>query len=180
MRESLPKPKAVEPHGRPERIVVLLGTITPESIPPIMHKVLSYDADGRDPIVLQITSPGGCVSSGLALIDVIAHVRAPVFTIGIGMVASMGAIILACGHPGHRYTLPHTRIMLHGVSGNSFGKLDEVQSAMRLHRSLEAEVEELLLERLTINRIQLRRLLRQERFLSAREATQMGVIDHIL
>ena len=174
------KNKSIVPRGRPERIIRFLGAVTPESACAAMEAILGYDQDGNDPIMLHLSSPGGCVSSGLALIDTMQLVKAPVFTVAAGMVASMGAIILAAGEPGYRYALPHTRIMLHPISGQSAGRLEEIQSAMRLHLELDREVEKILIERTKLPRKRLHHLLRQERFLSANEALELGLIDHIL
>ena len=176
-------PAGIKPlicNGRPDRIVRLLGPIDPASVVPVMDGLLSTAHTGDDPIVLQISSPGGCVSSGLSIVDTMDHVLAPVFTIATGMVASMAAIILASGEAGYRYALAHTRIMLHPISGRTAGRLEEIESAMRLHRELDHEVENLLLERTRIPKRRLRSLLRQERFLSAVEAVDLGIIDHLI
>jgi ATP-dependent Clp protease, protease subunit len=166
--------------GRPDRIVRLTGTISSESVLPVIDSLLALGNDGSDPIMLYICSPGGCVSSGLALLDVMEHVSASVFTVGMGLIASMAAIILIAGQQGYRYALPHTRIMLHPVWGSTAGRLQEVESATQMHRQLDREIEQFLLARTKIPRSRLRRLMHQERFLCAQEAIAMGVIDHIL
>jgi len=175
-----PAPKAIVSGGRPERIVTFFGAVDSDSVRPAIESLLSFANEGDDPVVLHISSPGGCVSSGLSLIDTMRHIQAPVFVVASATVASMGAIILACGEPGYRYALPHCRIMLHETSGRAAGRLQEVQSATRFHRELEREVEDILLETTSLSRPRLRRLLRQERFLSSREALEIGLIDHIL
>ena len=158
----------------------LFGAVDSESVRPIMEALLSLSHEGEDPIVLHLSSPGGCVASGLSLIDTMNHLRAPVFTVATGTIASMGAIILLSGEPGYRYALSHTRIMLHPTSGRTAGRLEEIESATRLHRELERELEEMLLGRTKIPRSRIRSLLRKERFLSAGEACDLGLIDHIL
>lgn len=175
-----PGTKTVITHGRPERIIRFVGEIDSESVRPVVDALLSFAHEGADPVVLHISSPGGCVASGLSLIDVMRHVAAPVFVVASGMVASMGAIILACGEPGYRYALAHTRIMLHHSSGAAAGQLEKIQSATRFHRELDQELEEILLATTKLPRARLRRLLRQEWFLSSRESLEIGLIDHIL
>ena len=172
--------KVIPSDGRPERIVGLYTEVSPSVLATIAPQLLSMSADTPDPIVLHISSPGGCVASGLALVDVMQHVTAPVFTIGIGMVASMGAVILAAGEPGHRYALKHTRIMLHGTTGGGFGKLDEIKAATLLQQQFEREIEDVLLSNCHLSRVQLQKVLRKERFLMSREARDIGLIDHIL
>jgi len=170
----------VPSNGRPERIVVLAGTIDSDSVLPAISKILSFANEGSDPIVLQVTSPGGCVVGGFALIDTINHVSAPVFTVAVGSAASMGALILVSGHPGYRYALPHTRILLHQSRGGASGKLEEISSAVSMHREVERDIEELILARTKISKRQIRSLLRKEKYLSAPEALELGLIDHIL
>jgi len=172
--------KAIIPRGRPDRIVQLTGSVTSESVLRVMHNLLSLGNDGGDPIMLYICSPGGSVAAGLALLDVMQHVSAPVFTVAIGLTASMAAILLIAGEPGYRYALPHTRILLHSIQGHTAGRMEEVESAMQFHRECDREIEELLLVRTQIPRSRLRRLLRQERFLSAEQARKFGLIDWIL
>ena len=172
--------KPVVPGGRPDRVVTLFGTVDPVSVRPVIEALLTCGNDGSDPVVLHITSPGGCVSSGLSVIDVMRHIPAPVFAVGSATVASMGAVILACGEPGYRYALPHSRIMLHQCSGHTAGRLEEIQSATRFHRELELELESILLSTTKLPRARLRRILRQERFLSVQEALEIGIIDHVL
>lgn len=166
--------------GSPDRVVRLLGQVTPESTRAVIESLVTLDHDSAHPIQLHLTTPGGCVFSGLALIDVISQLRSPVLPIALGVVVSMGAIILAAGQPGHRYALPHARIMIHGVWGQSAGKIEEIVSTTRLHVQVTKEIEELLGAATGMPRTKLRRLMRQERFLSAMEAKSAGLIDRIL
>ena len=174
------EPKVVSAGGRPERIVRFFGSVDADSVRPVIEALLSFGNEGSDPVVLHISSPGGCVSSGLSLIDVMRHIPAPVFVVASATVASMGAVILACGEPGFRYALAHSRIMLHQSSGRTAGRLEEIQSATRFHRELDQELEEILLSTTKLPRARLSRILRQERYLSAPEARELGIIDHIL
>ena len=174
------RPKEIVPLGRPDRFVRLLGSVDAASVQPAIESLLSLGGESHEPIVLHVTSPGGCVVSGLALIDTMRHVQAPVFSVASGTVASMGAVILACGEPGYRYALPHARIMVHKCSGHSAGRLEEIQSATRLHRELDRELENILLWAIKLPRPRLRSLLRQERLLSSSEALEIGIIDHVL
>jgi len=172
--------KVVSPGGRPERILRFFGSVDSESVRPVIEALLSFGNEGTDPVLLHISSPGGCVSSGLSVIDVMRHIPAPVFVLASATVASMGAVILACGEPGYRYALPHSRILLHQSSGRTAGRLEEIQSATRLHRELDQELEDILLSTTKLPRARLRRILRQERFLSAAEALEIKIIDHII
>jgi ATP-dependent Clp protease protease subunit len=166
--------------GSPDRVVRLLGPIDPESSRLAIEQLLTLDHAAAHPIQLHLTTPGGCVFSGLSLIDVISKLRSPVFPVGLAIVASMGAVILAAGRLGHRYALPHARVMIHGVWGQSSGKIEEIVSGTRLHLEVAAEVEDLLVAATHMPRAKLRRFMRREQFLSAHEAKTAGLIDHIL
>lgn len=168
------------PGGRPDRIVRLFGAIDSAAVQPIIEALLAFAHDGEDPVVLHICSPGGCVSSGLSLIDTMNHIRAPVFCIASGVVASMAAILLAAGEPGYRYALPHARIMLHPSSALAAGRLEGLQSLTRMHGEIDREIEAILVSAMGLSRSRLRRLLRQERFLTTPEAKTLRIIDHIL
>lgn len=170
----------VPANGRSDRLVVLSGQIDFESTLPVISKILSLANEGGDPIVLQITSPGGCLAAGFALIDTMNHVAAPVFTVAVGSAASMGALLLLNGRPGYRFALPHTRILLHHSRGGASGKLEEISSAVSMHRQVDRDVQDLILSRTKIPKRRLRSLLGKEKFLSAPEALELGLIDHIL
>lgn len=172
--------KPVIEGGSPDRVVRLLGAVTPESVRLAIDALLTLDHGADHPIQLQLTTPGGCVFSGLALIDVMTRLRSPVFPVAIGIVASMGAVVLAAGQPGHRYALPHARVMIHGVWGQSSGKIEEIVSSTRLHLEVTKEVEDLLGTATGVPLAKLRRFMRREQFLSATQAQAAGLIDHIL
>lgn len=173
-------PKPVLDGASPDRVVSLLGPVHAESVRAAIEGLLTLDHRAGHPIQLHLCTPGGCVVSGLALIDVMARLRSPVFPIAMGIVASMGAIVLAAGAPGHRYALPHARVMIHGVWGQSAGKLEEIVSGTRLHLEVTRQVEDLLAAATGMGRTTLRRLMRRERFLSAEQAQAAGLIDHVL
>jgi len=170
----------ITPSGDPGRLVVLSGQIDFETILPAISKILSLANESDDPITLQITSPGGCVSAGFTLIDTMNHVTAPIFTVAVGSVASMGSLLLINGCPGYLYALPHTRILLHHSRAGASGKLHEISSAVSVHRQIDRDLQDLILSRTTIPKRQIRALLGKEKFLSSQEALSLGLIDHIL
>lgn len=173
-------PKPIIEGGSPDRVVQLVGPVTAESVRLAIEALLTLDHLSAHPIQLHLTTPGGCVFSGLALLDIIAKLRSPIFSIAIGIVASMGAVVLAAGQTGHRYALPHARIMIHGVWGQSAGKIEEILSTTRLHIEVTKEIEVILEKATGMPRAKLRRLMRREQFLSATAAKTTGLIDHIL
>jgi len=110
-----------------ERIVFLGDTIEDNIANLVIAQLLFLDAeDPERDISLYINSPGGVITSGLAVYDTMQYVRAPVSTICIGMAASMAAVLLAAGAPGKRYALPNSRIMIHQGSGGFRGNTPDV------------------------------------------------------
>lgn len=173
-------PKVILPNGRPERIIPLFGMVDAAAVQRANELLLAFANDGDDPIVLHLSGPGGCVPSGLALIDVMRHVRAPVFTIGAAVVASMSAVILVCGEPGYRYMLSHARLMLHPTSGQASGRVSEIEALSRFQRQMTRELEHLLLEATQMQPRRLKALIAAESFLTAQEARRLNLIDHVL
>ncbi len=110
-----------------ERIVFLGDTIEDNIANLVIAQLLFLDAeDPERDISLYINSPGGVITSGLAIYDTMQYVRSPVSTICIGMAASMAAVLLAAGAPGKRFALPHSRIMIHQGSGGFRGNTPDV------------------------------------------------------
>jgi ATP-dependent Clp protease protease subunit len=110
-----------------ERIVFLGDAIEDNIANLVIAQLLFLDAeDPERDISLYINSPGGVITSGLAIYDTMQYVRAPVSTICIGMAASMAAVLLAAGAPGKRFALPHARIMIHQGSGGFRGNTPDV------------------------------------------------------
>lgn len=174
------QPKVILQNGRPERIIPLFGMIDAGAVQRANELLLAFANDCTDPIVLHLSGPGGCVANGLSLIDVMRHVRAPIFTIGSAVVASMSAIILVCGEPGYRYMLPHARLMLHPTSGQASGRVSEIEALSRFQRQMTQELEHLLLEATQMPPKRLKALIQAESFLTAQEAQRLNLIDHVL
>src|SRR5450631_1076856 len=115
-----------------ERIVFLGDAIEDNIANLVIAQLLFLDAeDPERDISLYINSPGGVITSGLAIYDTMQYVRAPVSTICIGMAASMAAVLLAAGAPGKRFALPNSRIMIHQGSGGFRGNTPDVFIQMR-------------------------------------------------
>ena len=97
-----------------DRNILLLGEVNEEMAIRTMLLLRKFDRDDPDePIYLYINSPGGSVIDGLSIIDNMALIHAPVYTVVVGMAASMGAVIFSCGEKGHRYMLENSQLMIH-------------------------------------------------------------------
>jgi ATP-dependent Clp protease protease subunit len=121
-----------------DRIVMVNGGIDMGMSSPIIAQLLHLQTESPDtPIVMHINSPGGSVHAGLAIIDTMNYISCPVYTIGMGICASMGAAILSAGEKGHRYSLPRTTVMIHSVSSGTQGTVHDMaishKHSERLH-----------------------------------------------
>lgn len=164
-----------------ERLIVICEPITPPLAMRVVNELLRYEtAEPGVPIHMQIFSPGGCVVSGLAIIDTMHHLESPVFTYSVGYAASMAAVILACGQKEHRYILPHSRVMIHQASGSAGGSLDNVRATLAFQSELESDCDELL-ARVTGRDIHsIREASRVDNWMRAEAAREFGLVDHIL
>lgn len=164
-----------------DRIIFLGAAINDDVANIIIAQLLFLEADNpeRD-IYLYINSPGGVISSGLAIYDTMLHLRAPVNTICVGMAASMGSFLLSAGEKGKRSALPNARIMIHQPSGGGQGTAADVEIIAR----------EILYHRERLNELysvhtgrpveQIERDMDRDRFMSAEEAVEYGIVDQVL
>lgn len=163
-----------------DRIVFLGAPINDEVANIIIAQLLFLDADNPDKdIYLYLNSPGGLVSSGMAIYDTMQHLRAPVNTICMGMAASMGSFLLAAGRAGKRSALPHARIMIHQPSGGTQGTAADIEIQAReilFHRS---KMNELYAFHTGQSLDTIERDMDRDRFMSAEEAKAYGLIDTV-
>jgi ATP-dependent Clp protease protease subunit len=163
-----------------ERIIFLGDTIEDNVANLVIAQLLFLDAeDPERDISLYINSPGGVITSGLAIYDTMQYVRAPVSTICIGMAASMAAVLLAAGAPGKRFALPHSRIMIHQGSGGFRGNTPDVFIQVKEMETLVNTNHEILshhtgqaIEKIVVDTS-------RDYFMSPTEAKDYGIIDSV-
>jgi len=163
-----------------ERIIFLGDTMEDNVANLVIAQLLFLDAeDPERDISLYINSPGGIITSGLAIYDTMQYVRAPVSTICIGMAASMAAVLLAAGAPGKRFALPHSRIMIHQGSGGFRGNTPDVFIQVKEMETLVNTNHEILsrhtkqpLEKIVADTS-------RDYFMSPTEAKEYGIIDAV-
>jgi ATP-dependent Clp protease, protease subunit len=163
-----------------ERIIFLGDTIEDNVANLVIAQLLFLDAeDPERDISLYINSPGGIITSGLAIYDTMQYVRAPVSTICIGMAASMAAVLLAAGAPGKRFALPHSRIMIHQGSGGFRGNTPDVMIQVKEMETLVNTNHEILARHSgqTVERIVADTS--RDYFMSPIEAKDYGIIDAV-
>ena len=163
-----------------DRIILLGSEINDYVANAIIAQMLFLEAEDPDKdIFLYINSPGGVVTSGLAIYDTMQFIKCDVSTICIGQAASMGAILLAAGAKDKRYALPNSRIMLHQPLGGFSGQASEIE----IHAKEIIRMKEILNEILSKHTGQSIKKIRKDTdrdfFMSAKEALEYGIIDKI-
>jgi ATP-dependent Clp protease protease subunit len=164
-----------------DRIVFLGAPINDDVANIIIAQLLFLDADNpeRD-IWLYINSPGGIISSGMAIYDTVQFLRAPINTICMGMAASMGSFLLAAGTKGKRAALPHARIMMHQPSGGAQGTAADIEIQAREILYLRSKLNELYAHHTGQTKEQIEKDMDRDRFMSSEEAVQYGIIDKVI
>lgn len=164
------------------REIFLWGEVNDESAESIVKKILFFDGQSNDDITLYVNSPGGVISSGLAIYDAMQNAKSDVATVCMGQAASMGAVILCAGAKGKRSAWEHSRVLIHQplISGNMFGPASDIQ----------IQAEEMLRIRSTLNGIlsshsgqSLKKIEEdtdRDFFMSAEEAKSYGIIDKVI
>jgi ATP-dependent Clp protease protease subunit len=164
-----------------DRIVFLGTQINDEVANIIIAQLLFLDADNpeRD-IYLYVNSPGGLVSSGMAIYDTMQFLRAPVNTICMGMAASMGSFLLTAGRKGKRSALPHARIMMHQPSGGIGGSASDIKIQAQQSLLLKKQLNELQAQHSgqTVEQIELDS--DRDRWFTPDQAKEYGLIDHVV
>ena len=164
-----------------DRIVFLGTPINDDVANIIIAQLLFLEADNpeRD-IHVYINSPGGSVSSGLAIYDTMQYLRSPINTICMGLAASMGAFLLTAGRKGKRHALPHSRIMIHQPSGGAQGTASDIEIQAKEILYLRGKMNELMARHTGRPLEQIERDVDRDRFMSATEALDYGIVDHVI
>lgn len=111
-----------------DRVIMITEQIDDQMMGVIVAQLLYLEAeDSGEPIHIYISSPGGSVMSGLAILDTMELITAPVYTYAMGMVASMAAVLFACGEKGHRYIMPNAEVMIHQPLGGTHGQASDIE-----------------------------------------------------
>jgi len=161
--------------------IIFLGDAVEDNVANLIIAQLLF-LESEDPekdIQLYINSPGGVVTSGLAIYDTMQYLRAPVSTICIGQAASMGAVLLAAGAPGKRFALPNSRIMIHQGSSGFRGNTPDVEIQMRENLHLVNRLLEILAKHTDQTVEKVKSDSDRDYFMSPAEAKAYGLIDEV-
>lgn len=164
-----------------DRIVFVGGPISDELANLVTAQLLFLESeDPEREINMYINSPGGSVTAGLAIYDTMQFVKPPVSTLCVGQAASMGSVLLAAGAKGRRYALPHSRIMIHQLSGGFQGQATDIEIQAREALRLRSVLNDILTRHTGKNVKQIEKDTERDTFMGASEAVEYGIIDEVI
>ena len=164
-----------------ENIIFLAGVIDDETANIIVAQLLFLQSeDSKKDIKIYINSPGGSVTAGLAIIDTMNHIKNDVSTVCVGMAASMGAVILAAGAKGKRYSLPNSEIMIHQPSGGTQGQAADIQITAKQIMKLKEKLYKIMADKTGKTMAEIERDADRDYYMSADEAKKYGIVDKVL
>jgi ATP-dependent Clp protease protease subunit len=164
-----------------ERIIFISGPIDDAVSTLVVAQLLFLEAENpKKEISMYINSPGGIVTSGLSIYDTMQYVRPEISTLCIGQAASMGSLLLAAGHPGKRFSLPNSRIMLHQPSGGFQGQASDIALHAEEILNLKKRLNSIYVKHCKQKLSKVETTLDRDNFMTAEEAKGWGIIDKIV
>ena len=163
-----------------ERIIFVTGGIDDGMAALITSQLLFLESENpKKEIAMYINSPGGYVSSGLAIYDTMQYIRSPISTVCIGQAASMGSLLLAAGEPGMRIALPNARVMLHQPSGGYQGVATDIERHAEEIIDLKRRLNNIYVKHTGQDYEIIEKKLDRDTFLTAEEAQEFGLVDKV-
>lgn len=164
-----------------ERIIFLNGPVEDVMASLVCAQLLFLESENPNKdIFMYINSPGGIVTSGLAIYDTMQYIRPDVATVCIGQAASMGSLLLTAGADGKRYSLPHSRIMTHQPSGGFQGQATDIEIHAKEILSLRTRLNKIYEQHSGKTLKQIEKIMERDTFMSPEEAKEMGLIDEVV
>ena len=164
-----------------ERVVFIVGAVDDFVANVVVAQLLFLESENPDKdISIYINSPGGVVTAGLAIYDTMQFIKPDVSTICVGQAASMGSLLLAGGAKGKRYSLPHSRIMIHQPHGGAQGQASDIEIQAREILYLRERLNEIFVKHTGQSMDQILKDTDRDRFMSGDEAVSYGLIDAVL
>lgn len=165
-----------------DRVIFLDSAIDMELASQIVQLLFLLDREeSDDPIQLWISSPGGCVEGFFAIYDMIQRIETPVMTVCMGEACSAAALLLAAGSHGMRYSMPNARIMIHQIQVDGLGGSNaEIEISTKELKKLQAKLTEVLAIHTGKSKAKINKDTKMDRYLSAKEAQEYGIIDEIM
>ena len=164
-----------------ERIIFLIGGVNDHVASLISAQLLYLESENPNKdIAFYINSPGGVVTSGLAIYDTMQYIRPEVSTVCIGQAASMGALLLAAGAPGKRFSLPNARVMVHQPSGGAQGQAADIEIQAKEILALRARLNDIYASHTGQKLDVIEEAMERDRYMSPEEAKSFGLIDEVV
>ena len=164
-----------------ERIIFLVGPVEDHVSSLICAQLLFLESENpTKDIAFYINSPGGLVTAGLAIYDTMQYIRPDISTVCIGQAASMGSLLMAAGAPGKRYSLPHSRIMVHQPSGGFQGQATDIEIHAKEILSLRERLNAIYVNHTGQKLDVIEDAMERDKFLSPEEARDFGIIDEVV
>jgi ATP-dependent Clp protease protease subunit len=164
-----------------ERVIFMVGPVNDQMANLIVAQLLFLESENPDKdISLYINSPGGSVSAGLAIFDTMNFIKPDVSTLCTGLAASMGAFLLAAGAKGKRFSLPNSRVMIHQPSGGSQGMASDIEIQAKEILYLRERLARIMADNTGQTIEQIHKDTDRDRFMSADESVEYGLIDKVL
>lgn len=169
-------------HAFTKRKIFLLGPVTSAMLDSFTLQMMTLLEDKKNPISIYINSPGGEVLAGLGIYDQIKACPAPVNVYCIGLAASMGAVLLTGGPKGHRYILPHSKVMIHEplIDSGAGGSATSIQRTAESILKIKRMINEILAEHTGKTIKQIDKATDHDNFMTAQEAVKFGICDKII
>ena len=163
-----------------ERVIFVTGGVEDYMASLITAQLLFLEAENpKKEISMYINSPGGVVTSGMAIYDTMQYIRAPVATLCIGQAASMGSLLLAAGESGMRFALPNARIMVHQPSGGFQGQASDIERHAQEILDMRARLNKIYVEHTGQTLRKIEDALERDTFMTADQAKDFGIVDEI-
>lgn len=164
-----------------ERIIFLSGPVNDQVSSLIVAQLLFLESeDPKKDIFFYINSPGGVVTSGLAMYDTMNYIRPDVSTVCIGQAASMGSLLLAAGAHGKRYALPNSRIMIHQPSGGYQGQATDIEIHAQETLNLKRRLNDIYTKHTRQKLATIEKSMERDNFMSPLKAQEFGIIDEVI
>ena len=164
-----------------ERIIFVVGTVTDHMASLVCAQLLFLESENpTKDVSIYINSPGGIVTSGLAMYDTMQYIRPEISTVCIGQAASMGSFLLAAGTKGKRYALPNARIMVHQPSGGAQGQATDIEIQAREILNTRARLNAIYVKHTGQPLSAIEAAVERDRFMSPEEAKSFGLIDEVM
>ena len=163
-----------------ERVIFVTGGVEDYMASLITAQLLFLEAENpKKEISMYINSPGGVVTSGMAIYDTMQYIRAPVATLCIGQAASMGSLLLAAGESGMRFALPNARIMVHQPSGGFQGQASDIERHAQEILDMRARLNKIYVEHTGQTLRKIEDALERDTFMTAEQAKDFGIVDEV-